>query len=547
MALENPLSYYTPGIPGRGAGTILKQPDLTAYAGRQMKLAEAKAAKKQADDAEKMKALSELVDLKGKWWEANDIEVSKLIGEFEKEAVAEWGKSGGNPGVETISKLKTKKLAIENMMEQSKRQETRYYAAIADIVSKAGNDDYDMADIDLAKSNMAAWYKMPIKDREANPIERYIPQAFDYNKHKSKVQADGLDSKTQVANMPTQINLNGRDVQVTAAYDIYSTAAAGDDLWSSYVNGRDRDKLGIEKRYEIWKQYNQNQTASYEEYIVDPANKKVNIVKHQNEPVADLKEWIYKVEAPTIAKYSQKQGLFSTGGTNVGVNITQPTQQQGKTPYQPYTYQFDVPGQGLKTGKYVAIKSSTNPFAKDVATTTPYQFTNNAFSFSGKPIDKKGNYYIDNAAADLVPVSTKPIKTTSGTIPAGTPLGDVAKFNVEAFVNNDANKDSWRWVAYYNVTARDPNTNDITTGVYEKVSDSPTLSDYFKGSVNYKGKDYAWIDYIRQWEQDVNAEWGTTGQTQQNKAAGKVITLAQYRAMSVAQRQAFINSGGTYK
>lgn len=319
MALKNPLAYYTPGIPGRGAGTILKQPDLTGYAARQMKLTDLKLKQKQDEDALKAKKLSDIITVDGDIWLNDQKYFDDRISEFQKEAISVWSKSNGNPDAVSLAKLKQKQSAIESEMKESKFHEQQRKEAIAKIEAFAATGKYDEQDVNDAFTKWGEWSKLTPSERAKQSPANTLSQPFDYNKFKRDVQNGGMLAKTQVGTMGGMININGRDVQVTQKYDIYPTKAAAEDLWLAYANGRTKEKTGIEQRYETWKQYNPNQTATYTEYVVNPSMKNIDVIQHKDVPVTNLKEWIEKVEAPSIAKYGQQQGFVSSGG---GVNVS---------------------------------------------------------------------------------------------------------------------------------------------------------------------------------------------------------------------------------
>jgi hypothetical protein len=452
LSLKNPLAYYTPGIPGRGAGTILKQPDLTGYAARQMKLTDLKLKQKQDHDAAKIKTLNELQDLKGVWWEKNNVEISKMMEDFEKEAATIWAKSNGNPDVQSLSKLNSKKLAVENAMAQSKKQETRYYSQLDKIFAAGITGNYSFEDIDLARNNVVAWGNMNISDRENNPVEIYMPKEFDYNKFKGEIQTKGIAGKTKVASNDITIPINGKDVIKTINYDVYTTKDAATDLWSAYVNGTSRQKNAMEVRYDMWKVANPNETNSYTDYDVDINSKKAYVVERKNIPITSFKDWVEKVEAPTITKYGESKNLSGSGGGggNVSVNVSgsgvpQKTNIAASAPVSMPYGNVTVYGQKVDANKVIDEKSQL--------TFTP---SKEAYTVEG---DTPSAGIVQGGSAMIYPIAAKDIKWSTGAVSKKGTILARPEYWSEVDYNSwmDKNKNLYSYSPYillYNTSAK---------------------------------------------------------------------------------------------
>ena len=512
LALKNPLAYYTPGIPGRGAGTILKQPDLSGYDARQMKFTDAKVKQKQDEDKKALDEFEKLAQIKGTYSHIIHDEADKGMEEFDKWALGVISKGNGKISPYDMQEAIIKKRNLENTFAQSLRAESDYEKAQTIITSDYAKGKYDASALEEMRVKIEDEIKKPLKEQNIFSIINAQPQ-FDLSEYEKKVIIPNIESRATkdgkintIQQDPTGVKYaKGERVKVVPsniARDEYRKAYYNNNLVKKQINDAFNTRFANSNGQGFDVVYNE---------ITQDVNGNVKATYNQVKKITNINDYIdYALAQGKIEKIPT---INMAGGANIGVTVNQQQQHQGVTPYQNYTYEFTLPSGNKASGSYPAIKSTTNIFAKDPATTTPYQFTNNAFSFSGGQVKSRQNYLVDNAAGDLIPVTTKAVSYKGVLIPAGTPIGNTGRINAEEFINDPALRGNWKWTGYYNVTAKDQNTGDVITGVYEKVTDAPTLADYFKGKVSYKGTDYNWVDYMRIWENDVNAEWGNTGNT----------------------------------
>ena len=503
MALKNPLAYYTPGIPGRGAGTILKQPDLSGYAARQMKLTDLKLKQKQDEDKKVRDDIAELMNLKGTIDSEIRQEGKDKVDYFFNEAQKEISKVEGNWGKADMSRLTRLKWETENFLAQGTIIGKEHDETSKKWVAMEASGLYDDDILAQQKQYIIDESKKPLMERNY-PAILSISKLYDFDKKTTdKTKGVGVFQDGRISK-PILDDETGLYVSTGTKVSGVSTPEVMEQIKSSMITDPKYAKNFV-ANYEKMK----GRVVNHRYVTYNKTNGRADVEQKQVTITTPEQYMEFEAGKRSYVKYTPVVNAQSKSG--FGITINQPQQQNGVTPYQNYTYDFKLPSGNKASGSYVAIKSSTNLFSKDVATQTPYQFTNNAFSFSGGQVRSGQNYFIDNAAGDLLPVTTKNITYKGIPIPAGTPIGSVGnKLNAEEFVNDPTLRGSWKWVGYYNATAKDPNTQDIITGVYEKVSDAPTLANYFRGLVPYKGSNYNWVDYMRIWENDVNAEWGNT-------------------------------------
>lgn len=310
MALKNPLAYYTPGIPGRGAGTILKQPELTGYAARQMKLTDLKLKQKQEEDALKAKKLSDIITVDGDIWLNDQKYFDDRINEFQKEAISVWSKSNGNPDAVSLAKLKQKQSAIESEMKESKFHEQQRKEAIPKIEAFAATGKYDQQNINKAFDKWEEWSKLTPSERAKQTPQTVLDQPFNWVAYNDKSIVKPATLKPEKASYYTEQNIGGKPRPVIYSNEVYTTKQASDDLWRHIGQGG-KYETGAYESYNAWLNQNPNKTYSYTEIGTTGVGNNKRVVETQKEvKINSFDDWVNNVQA--------SQNSFNRLGTAVG-------------------------------------------------------------------------------------------------------------------------------------------------------------------------------------------------------------------------------------
>ena len=197
MALKNPLAYYTPGIPGRGAGTILKQPDLSGYAARQMKLTDAKLKQKDDEDKKALDEFEKLAQIKGTYSHIIHDEADKEMADFDAWALGVISKGGGKITPYDMQEARIKTKHAENTFAQSLRAESDYEKAQTIITSDYAKGTYDANGLANIRTKIEDEIKKPLKEQNIFSIIAAEPR-FDLNKYEKEVINPNIASKATI-------------------------------------------------------------------------------------------------------------------------------------------------------------------------------------------------------------------------------------------------------------------------------------------------------------------------------------------------------------
>lgn len=503
QGLVNPLAYYTPGIPGRGAGTIFKAPDLSGVVDKFGKMKAVKDAAQAKEDDDAQKNVEKLMELKGTIDEEITKEGNEKVKTFFGEVQKEISKNDGDLSKVDMPRLKRLKWETENFLTQGTLIGKEHDDVSKKWTAMKMTDNFDDDYLDEQFKQIEAESQKPLMERRYTSILN-TPKVYDFTKKTGELNKQVPKFETGTLSSP-QVDAEGimrqsgtkvSGVSTSQVLNKYTDALIYDKKWNKAFNG---------EYVELMKMYPQGLPVNYNSVEIDPNTKKVTVTPVSETITRPEQLLKYKAAQASYLKYEPIEKAQRQSG--VSVNVSNEQQAGGRPEYQHYDYTFSLPSGDVAKGEYVAMKSATNPFSKDPQTTTLIQFTKKAFSYGGRAVKFDKNYEIDNASVDLLPVATQSIKLKNGSvIPAGTQLGDVGDFNVDDFVKNDSNKGKWKWVAHYNVRAK-TDTGDYTN-VYEGIRNNPTLSNYFKGKVNYNSREMNFMDYVYQWENDMNSAYG---------------------------------------
>lgn len=331
MAIKNPLSLYSPSAPGRGAGTILKQPDLTGYAARQMKLTDLKLKQKQDEDALKVKKLSDIITVDGDIWLNDQKYFEDRINEFQKEAMSVWVKSNGNPDAVSIAKLKQKQSAIESEMKESKFHEQQRKEAIPRIEAFAATGKYDEQDVTDAFTKWEEWSKLTPSERAKQTPQTVLDQPFNWVTYNDKSIVKPATSKPEKAAYYTTATIGGKERPVIYSNEVYTTKQASDDLWRHIGQGG-KYETGAYESYNAWLNQNPNKTYSYTEITTDGLGNNKRVVETKKDvQINSFDDWVNNVQASQNSFNRLGAAVGSGGSSGTSVTVNTPTGTPVKT------------------------------------------------------------------------------------------------------------------------------------------------------------------------------------------------------------------------
>ena len=515
-------------VGGRGRGTILKQPD---YSG--MFAANAKnlgALAKQKEDAKLKKQAAakkklDVISIDNDAWTEDMAGIGSEIDALTKE----WAETyqyyedrGEEMPLDIETKFGTRARELEGLVENSKVNRTQFkqfWMKNEEAKSKGIISDEQYLENQKELTDWRTGYgSKSIFERIAMRSE--IPdfdlrEKFDYFDYVNKNIVNPASKKALIQAEQSGILGTSKQWLNTTQEKAYTLPQAQADFLSAYRHNKRFSEETL-TGFNNWKDSKRNAGDPLEvEYTTyEKSGSKINEVK-QTVPVTSPEEYLMYVEAPrTITEQITLRPTPFGSGTSVSVTTTT-NPKDAVPPYQMYQYSRNTASADpsvISTVDYPAYADNSNSNFTKPTSTERYSFTKNAITISS-PDDTEAisgqNYRVDNASTDLIPTLTTnvSVKLNTGktiTFPAGTRLAGLSGVDLDAFINDPANKGKWNWQANYNMSALDENTG-VTYSVYEDMDDNPSFSNRFSAPSGYK----SYWDYQKEREDEMNKSWKT--------------------------------------
>jgi hypothetical protein len=543
LALKNPLAYYTPGIPGRGAGTILKQPDLSGYAARQMKLTDLKLKQKQDDDALKAKKLSDIITVDGDIWLNDQKYFDDRINEFQKEAISVWSKSNGNPDAVSLAKLKQKQAAIESEMKESKFHEQQRKEAIPKIEAFAATNKYDDQDITDAFNKWEEWSKLTPAERSKQTPQNVLNQPFNWVTYNDKSIVKPATSKPEKAAYYTTATIGGKERPVVYTNEVYTTKQASDDLWRHIGQGGKYETGAIES-YNAWLNQNPNKTYSYIEIGTTGVGNNKRIVETQKDvQINSFEDWVNNVQASqnSFNRLGANVGSGSSS-TSFGFGIPQTSSQAGQKVAEMVVKGGDGSQYGFAATTYSSLNGYNIPkqAGGKIRTGTPIPGSystekekNIDYSYSGDMV--VNDHYKLVVATEDIPLTLEQASVVNAIDPnaltpdkkhlkKGAPIP--TQYRDEPIFNGKT--DEQDWITYSIITKYDLAGNPITQRQYTVNASTPQTRNWLDmNMIEQKGKKFT--EWYFGWKPSGTGATNTGAKTSGKTSSSGGTNWSQYK------------------
>lgn len=445
MALKNPLAYYTPGIPGRGAGTILKQPDLTGYAARQMKLTDLKLKQKQDEDKKVKDDIADLMNLKGTIDTEIREEGKNKVDYFFNEAQKEISKVNGNWGEADMSRLMRLKWETENYLAQGTLIGKEHDETSKKWVAMEASGLYDDDILAEQKQYIIDESKKPLMERNY-PAILSISKLYDFDKKTSeKIKGIGVFQDGRISK-PALNDETGLYVSTGTKVSGVSTPEVMEQIKSSMITdpkyaknfAANFDKMKgktVNYRY-----VNYNKTSGN----VDVEQKQVTITTPEQYMEFEAGKRSYAKYTPVVNAQSKSGG----GNINVtvsGSGVPQKTNIAASAPVSMPYGNVTVYGQKVDANKVIDEKSQL--------TFTP---SKEAYTVEG---DTPSAGIVQGGSAMIYPIAAKDIKWSTGAVSKKGTILARPEYWSEVDYNSwmDKNKNLYSYSPYillYNTSAK---------------------------------------------------------------------------------------------
>jgi len=181
QGLVNPLAYYTPGIPGRGAGTIFKAPDLSGVVDKFAKMKAVKDAAQAKEDDDAQKNVEKLMELKGTIDEEITKEGNEKVKTFFGEVQKEISKNDGDLSKVDMPRLKRLKWETENFLTQGTLIGKEHDDVSKKWTAMKMTDNFDDDYLDEQFKQIEAESQKPLMERRYTSILN-TPKVYDFTK-----------------------------------------------------------------------------------------------------------------------------------------------------------------------------------------------------------------------------------------------------------------------------------------------------------------------------------------------------------------------------
>lgn len=450
MSLKNPLAYYTPGIPGRGAGTILKQPDLTGYAARQMKLTDLKLKQKQDEDAKARAEFDKLTQIKGTYSHIIHDEADKEMEEFNKWVLGVISKGNGRISPYDMQEAKIRAKHAENTFAQTIRAESDYEKAQTIITSDYAKGLYDASALEEMRVKIEDEIKKPLKEQNIFSIINAQPR-FDLNEYEKKVIIPNIASKATIRGVVSDINEDPSGVKYVRGEKV--KVVPSDIARAEYKKEYYQNPLVFKQVNETFNRMMGANPNGFEvpyNEIKQDVNGGVSVDYNQKKLINNVNDFIdYGLAHGKIEKTAS---LSMGGGSGSNVNVTvsgsgvpQKTNIAASAPASMPYGNVTVYGQKVDANKVIDEKSQL--------TFTPSTM---AYTVEG---DTPSAGIVQGGSAMIYPVAKKDIKWSTGAVSKkGTILARPENWS-EVDYNSwmDKNKDLYSYSPYillYNTSAK---------------------------------------------------------------------------------------------
>lgn len=228
--------YYNRGIPGRGAGTIFKQPDYSGLFAQQAKLAQAQMEQEENKRAKLIEQENKLLEIKGEWGRFDNEDITNNLNTYVEKGVAIMADDSLSDEQKRIALYKHKMVdgnALMNKMRHTKEYETEYdlaaklMAADPNLIYEPETKDEVLAQLDQDKA-------LPIEQRPS-PVGRVQKVAKNIDLQKNYLTNFRKFAHEKVGGGPIQ----NPDGTITTTYTRELTQNEIDDFNKTAINNKD--------------------------------------------------------------------------------------------------------------------------------------------------------------------------------------------------------------------------------------------------------------------------------------------------------------------
>jgi len=397
QGLVNPLAYYTPGIPGRGAGTIFKAPDLSGVVDKFGKMKAVKDAAQAKEDDDAQKNVEKLMELKGTIDEEITKEGNEKVKTFFGEVQKEISKNDGDLSKVDMPRLKRLKWETENFLTQGTLIGKEHDDVSKKWTAMKMTDNFDDDYLDEQFKQIEAESQKPLMERRYTSILN-TPKVYDFTKKTGELNKQVPKFETGTLSSP-QVDAEGimrqsgtkvSGVSTSQVLNKYTDALIYDKKWNKAFNG---------EYVELMKMYPQGLPVNYNSVEIDPNTKRVTVTPVSETITRPEQLLKYKAAQASYLKYEpiEKAQRPGGGGTTI-INQTGSDEQAAPDLYNiEYTVKNDVGDEVVKTWS-IPVKSQRSIFAynneKNKQNPLVQKLPGSSFSITGKKPNNNADWIV---------------------------------------------------------------------------------------------------------------------------------------------------------